>query len=374
MTANDLAAESSHPGALPESAVQQPMQQPRRPQAPVGTVRRPLTCANDPWRPSCNEFTPRGLQATARPGGQPNMRHKAPTLFGAMHQPVSRRNLIRMETGVWVALIASATSVIVAGFSLYFQRKSIKEERAEKQRSDAKVVLDKYRGPLLVAASDLGQRLNNIRHDEFLVYATPGMERERQAKLTTLFRFAQYFGWCEILRTEAQLLRFEHEADTQLAAALIGDIHWAFATDKVNDGVHGMLWAEEQRGIGELMVLRNGESSSTSYGYVRFVREYDERFAAWMDRIADLALGEEAIDSHRLRLVQWGLLGLVKQLDEEHAHTGEKWMDQARKELKKNPEPGAPRVESSIRNHMAEAVQQPVQQHRRPAVASGARL
>jgi len=33
---------------LPENAVQQPMQQPRRPPAPVGTVRRPLTCVNDP--------------------------------------------------------------------------------------------------------------------------------------------------------------------------------------------------------------------------------------------------------------------------------------------------------------------------------------
>jgi len=35
-------------GSKTASAVQQPMQQPRRPTAPVGTVRRPLTCANDP--------------------------------------------------------------------------------------------------------------------------------------------------------------------------------------------------------------------------------------------------------------------------------------------------------------------------------------
>src|SRR5215471_8990430 len=57
---NDLAAESSHGGASPESRVQQPMQQPRRPPAPVRTARRPLTCASDPQRPSCDEFTPKG--------------------------------------------------------------------------------------------------------------------------------------------------------------------------------------------------------------------------------------------------------------------------------------------------------------------------
>jgi hypothetical protein len=56
---NDVAAESSHGGASPDSRVQQPMQQPRRPPAPVGTARRPLTCASDPQRPSCDEFTPR---------------------------------------------------------------------------------------------------------------------------------------------------------------------------------------------------------------------------------------------------------------------------------------------------------------------------
>ena len=269
------------------------------------------------------------------------------------------RNLTRMETAVWVALITSATSLIVAGTSLRFQRKRTKEEREEKRRSDAKVVLDKYRGPLLAAAADLGHRINNIRHDNFLVYITPGSGRDRQATLTTLFRFARYFGWREILRTEAQLLRFEREADTQLVAALIGDIDWAFSSDKVHDGRRGMLWVEEQRGVGELMVAQNDDSSSTCYGYARFAREYDERFASWLDRIADFVLGKEATSSDRLQLVQWGLLGLVKQLDEEHAHGSEKWMKQAREELWEElaikPTCLLPRVESSIRNHVIEA-------------------
>jgi hypothetical protein len=258
-------------------------------------------------------------------------------------------------TGVLVALIASVTSLIAAGASLYFQYKSAKEEREEKRRSDAKVVLDKYRGPLLKAAWDLGHRINNNRKYGFPLYMAPGSGHDQQVKLTTLFRIAQYFGWCEILRTEAQLLRFEREADTQLVATLIGDVHWAFATDKVDDRRNGMLWAEEQRAIGELMVVQVDGMPSTCYGYARFVREYEERFSPWMDRIAKFLRGEEAKGSHRLRLVQWGLLGIVKQLDEEHIYTDHNWMVQAQKELKEHPSSEPITIESNIRRDTAKA-------------------
>jgi hypothetical protein len=183
-----------------------------------------------------------------------------------------------MGTSVLIALITSVTSLIVAAASLYFQRKSAREEREERRRSDAKVVLDKYRGPLLEAAGDLGHRINNIRRYGLPVYTAPESGNDQQWKLTTLFRIAQYLGWREILRTSTQLLRFEREADTQLVALLIGDVNWAFATDKVDDRRGGMLWAEEQRGIGELMVVQVDGIPSTCYGYARFVREYEERF------------------------------------------------------------------------------------------------
>jgi hypothetical protein len=242
-----------------------------------------------------------------------------------------------MTPGVWAAIVTSLTSLTVAVFSLVFQRKGAREEREEKKRSAAKVVLDKYRGPLLVVATDLGRRIHHIRHQEFYKYAASASGHDGRAKLTTLFRLAQYFGWCEILRTEVQVLHFEHEADTSLVAELIGAIHWACSSDAVDDGSRGSLWAEEQRGVGELMVARNGGSLSTC-GYARFVDEYGRRFASWMDGIASFVLGKEAPDSHRLRLVQWGLFGLVNELDEEHAYTGEEeveeeWMDQAREEL-----------------------------------------
>jgi hypothetical protein len=264
--------------------------------------------------------------------------------------------MTEMETGVWVALIASLTSLIVAAISLHSQRKGAKEEREEKQRSDARVILDKYREPLLAAASDLGFRIDHIRNDKFLMYAAPKSERYQQAKLTTMFRFAQYFGWREILRTEVQLLRFEHETDTELAAKLISHIDWAFASDILLDGPRGMLWAEEQRGIGELMVAESERSSPTHLGYAHFVREYDKKFALWMERMADFVLGEKATSSDRLRLLQWALFGLVNELDEERAHTDEIWMNRTWEELKKYPVPEPPNDESEIRSHVFEAV------------------
>jgi hypothetical protein len=261
-----------------------------------------------------------------------------------------QRNLTLMDTAVWVALITSTTSLAVAATSLWFQRKTAREAREEQRRSDAKVVLDKYRGPLLQAGSELGHRINNIRHDNFLSYATRGTSREMHARRTTQFRFAQYFGWREVLRTEVRLLRFEREGDTRLVAALIGDIDWAFATDKVADRHRGMLWSEEQRGIGELMVVRSEDGASTCRGYATFASEYEKRFEPWMDQVTEYVFVEGAA-SHRLRLVQWALLGLVTQLDEEGVHTDAKWMSRARDELKEAAAPNAPRVELSIRSH-----------------------
>jgi hypothetical protein len=232
-----------------------------------------------------------------------------------------------VDAGVWVALIASATSLVVSAASVWNQRVTARAE----QRSQAKRVLDRYRGPLLAAASDLGHRINNIRHDEFLSYLDSS--RATDAERTTLFRLAQYFGWREVLRTEVQLLRFDTDAETQLVAALIADVDWVFATDALTDGSRGMLWAEEQRGVGELMVLARENGSSTCRGYASFVGDYEAKFAPWMDGLAAQVLSSAALSSYRLRLVQWALAGLVTQLDDEHAHSDEKWMTVADSEL-----------------------------------------
>ena len=81
------------------------------------------------------------------------------------------------------------------------------------------------------------------------------------ARRTTLFRFAHYLGWREFIRTQVQLLRFENAKGTRRVAGFLNDITWVLASDQV-DGQWAMLWGDEQRGIGELMIEdQSGRSS-----------------------------------------------------------------------------------------------------------------
>jgi hypothetical protein len=152
-----------------------------------------------------------------------------------------------VNTALVVACISGVAALASAGLSAWTQQRVMKQEkqgRAEERRSDAKVVLDRYRGPLLDAAWQLGDRLDSIRHRGFLSYLSEGSGRERDAKLTALFRFAHYVGWREFVRTEVQLLRFENEEDTRSAAGFLNDVAEVLASDLL-DGKWAMLWNDE---------------------------------------------------------------------------------------------------------------------------------
>jgi hypothetical protein len=238
-----------------------------------------------------------------------------------------------VDTALVVACISGVVAIGSAAFSGWTQlhvTKLERESKARERRSDAKVVLDRYRGPLLDAASQLGDRVDNIRHKNFFAYLSAS-GRERDARLTTLFRFAYYLGWREFVRTEVQLLRFENEEDTRLAAALLSDITWTLSSDQV-DGTWAMLWGDEQRGIGELMIEQPSGSSTIVRGHAAFHRDYDETFAPWMERFASDLFSHVAVKSNRLRLLQWALCGLVQQLDEEGAYAGG-WIDRSVAEI-----------------------------------------
>jgi hypothetical protein len=192
-----------------------------------------------------------------------------------------------VDTALVVACISAVVALVSAAFSGWTQlqvAKREKEVRSEERRSDAKVILDRYRGPLLDAAWQLGDRLDNIRRRQFFGYLSEGSGRAQDAKLSTLFRFAYYLGWREFVRTQVQLLRFENEEDTRLAAALLNDVTWMLASDKL-DGTWAMLWGDEQRGIGELMAEQPPGASSIVRGHAAFYRDFDEVFAPWMERL-----------------------------------------------------------------------------------------
>jgi hypothetical protein len=260
-----------------------------------------------------------------------------------------------VDTALVVACISAVVALASAAFSGWTQlqvSKREKESRLEERRSEAKVVLDRYRGPLLDAAWQLGDRVDNIRNRHFLAFLSKGSGREQDAKLTTLFRFAYYLGWREYVRTQVQLLPFENEEDTRLAAAFLNDVTRMLASDKL-DGQWAMLWGDEQRGIGELMTEQPPSASSIVRGHAAFHRDYGRIFAEWMERFADDLFSPDAVSSSRLQLLQWALYGLVQQLDEKDAYGGG-WIERSAKEISETSQQVSVRKhEPGLRAHLA---------------------
>lgn len=281
-----------------------------------------------------------------------------------------------MDVALIVACISGAVALVSAALSRSTQLKVTRlesstqlqvtelesklraEERQSQAKSEAKVVLDRYRGPLLDAAWQLGDRLDSIRNRGFLAYLSEGSGRERDAKLTALFRFAYYFGWREFVRTQVQLLRFENEDDTRSAAGFLNDVSEVLASDLM-DGKCAMLWSDEQRGIGELMTEQPSGASSIVRGHAAFHRDYEKTFALWMERFSGDLLSPAALTSDRLRLLQWALYGLVRQLDEEGTYGGV-WIDRSSSEIRQPTQHrSTTKHEEQLRKHLV-AIRPPI--------------
>jgi hypothetical protein len=212
-------------------------------------------------------------------------------------------------------IVAGAVSLVVTFGKIVWDGRQKTQER----RLAAREKLDRDREPLLTAADALGSRINNIRRDGFLSYLDVP-ERQRTAMLGTLFRFAQLFGWTEILYGTFDRLRFEQDASTKAVADALRDIGRLLAVDRVDrtDPVDPtttrlMIWREEQRAIGELMRVDSDPPRCLSFD--SFARQYDERFSPWFAAFAAQLDPVSTPPSERLAELQRLLAGLVRELD-----------------------------------------------------------
>ncbi len=250
-----------------------------------------------------------------------------------------------METDVLVALVAGCfafvTAVIAGVVSLVAAARSnsaqhelerwradiSREDKREEARLGAKAVLDQYREPLLAAAADLGDRIGNIRTRQFFEVYLRGAEahRCRVALLSTLYRFANYLAWTEVIRRSTQYLHFETQEDTREVAALLAEVSGALKTDSLDRGSSGparlMLWREEQRAIGGLM--QASSDSAGVLGFEGFVELYDDRFASWFVSFSRDLEADDVAFSERLQRLQMALQDLVLFLDAERLYVGQ---------------------------------------------------
>jgi hypothetical protein len=185
--------------------------------------------------------------------------------------------------------------------------------KKEERLTEAKLMLDRIREPLLTAASDLGERIDNIRNRNFLVYLHADDHRRQTALLSTQFRVARYFGRLESLYATLSVMRFERDEDTKTVAGLLADIGRAFATDRW-EGF--MLWREEQRAIGELMLQQPAALGDQCAGYSAFVDDYESKFKTWFTTFTEELERSGASKNARLARLQELLARLVIQLDE----------------------------------------------------------
>src|SRR6266536_2855001 len=115
-----------------------------------------------------------------------------------------------MNTAIVIALIALAGSVLSTIVTVF-------GAPALQARRDAKQALDNYREPLLAASYELQARLYNILQLKFVEkYISDDTAGKRNPAIeSTLYVFAQFFGWREIIRREVQYLRFSRDGQTR---------------------------------------------------------------------------------------------------------------------------------------------------------------
>ena len=217
-----------------------------------------------------------------------------------------------------LATLNSSLQENLARLNSDLQTERLEHEKQLDRQLNAEDLLTRYREPLAAAAFDLQSRCWNIVKNNF--FEKFGREHERfpDAQMTTLFRFAQYFGWAEILRREIQFLSFPEEEDTRRVAELLSQVATRLASSDDDESL--MIWVDEQRAIGERMIVPH-EGGVHCMGYAEFCDAYDDCFARLFTRVIDDLDAPPA--KARLRDAQQALCDLVGALDKQRLRYSE---------------------------------------------------
>lgn len=207
----------------------------------------------------------------------------------------------------------------------------LQDARLDDRQFELTQVMRRYQGPLLHAVYDLQSRLYNILVNGFFkIYLVDGSpEQKHYAEHNTAFLIAQFFGWTEIIRQEVQFIEFAESEKTHRLSDIRDEVYSLWQTDGFDDPL--MIWAGEQRGIGELMIERQGEKL-TCKGYANFLRTFGAAQEQLMDRLtkAVLASATDQGNAHdRLRAIQNKLIDMLDVLDPENIRFRRDWRTKA---------------------------------------------
>jgi hypothetical protein len=227
-----------------------------------------------------------------------------------------------------LAVLSAVLSLAAGLFSARASRKTRQlEYQLERQRklddttAAAERILHQYRDPLLDAAQTLQSRTANIVVNDYLGrFLHCGIpDEERYARDYTVYAFAEYICWVEIVRRE---LRFLDVGDIDANRKLLARLNQAQVTLQ-SDRIPGpfQVFRGRQRAIAELMMTPTGAAEgprSEAIGYAAFCQRLDNNpdFAAWFRRMRDeVELIVTRDNDARLIQLQNDLVDLIEHLD-----------------------------------------------------------
>jgi hypothetical protein len=232
---------------------------------------------------------------------------------------------VAVNVEVVVALISAGVAVCSAGVSAYATARSIRLQHTLDRQEASEDLVRRYREPLVLAAFDLQARICNIVQDGFFArhLASADPREQEYARVSTLYRVADYLGWTEVLRRGLQFLDLGDDRRTRELAGHLALVSRTFAdtTQRHQSGAF-RLFRDEQRALGEIMIEpADGELRRYQcIGYAAFATrlETDPGFARWFQRLSDEAgtLADPAPGQlDRLVDVQHALIEVIRFLD-----------------------------------------------------------
>jgi hypothetical protein len=199
----------------------------------------------------------------------------------------------------------------------------IEEQRTARVKLEDRLdLMNRIRDPVLWAAFDLQSRVYNIAAQGFLlVYLLRGSAEQRAyARRNTLFLFAQYLAWVEIVRRSVHFLDLGDKQENREVVNQFSKISGVLNSDGFPDPLF-CIFRGDQRAIGEIMieVLADGELSCIGYAEFCARTDADPSFARWFARLStDLDQLAEGDQTHpRLVALQHSLVDLINLLDPE---------------------------------------------------------
>src|SRR5215468_5309575 len=129
-------------------------------------------------------------------------------------------------------------------------RSSLEEQREVRSRQAvAAATVARYREPLVGAAFDLQTRIYNISTLRFFVGGLSNYHIDH-----TMYVFAQYLGWREIIRRDVQFLDLGDVPQTKRLGELLEGVTDALSMTSPELSNDFKLFRGEQRAIGEKMI------------------------------------------------------------------------------------------------------------------------